>query len=325
MKSKKLSHPPTEIQNLLGKDCMYKRTSIGTNIFPPSIEVYECCKQILRENQIEFHSYNPKENRLYTTFLYGLPQIKTDDIMAELKSYNLIPSSVTEVNTKFSSSNNAVYKVQFTRKTFNPESLKKIRTISNVIISWKKYKPKNDKPTQCWNCLMYGHGGEHCFRLPACMICANDHHTKDCPYNSNDKSPAAFSCFNCKKYGKERIDHSANVINCPLRSLYLETRARATSKSFQRNNRRNQSDTFHYNNADFPNIVSNTVNNNKNNNVFHNKPTYANQLKSNNDIFSIDELFDIFSKTMEDLSRCTSKVQQIQVVMSMVKYAYGLR
>ena len=129
------STPFTLVQELLGKECLYKRTSIGTKVFPPSIEMYNCCKQILKENQKEFHSFNPKENRSYTIFLYGLPKINTEDISSELKSYNLIPSSVIEVNTKYSSCNNAVYKVSFSRKTFNPDSLKNIRTISNVIIT----------------------------------------------------------------------------------------------------------------------------------------------------------------------------------------------
>lgn len=221
--------PFIEIQNLLGKECIYKRTSIGTKVFPPNIELYNCCLQILKESKKEFHSFNPKENRLYTTFLYGLPKVDPVEIKAELTSYNLIPTHVSEVNTKFSSNNNAFYKVQFTRKTFNPDSLKNVKTISNVLISWKKYKQRNnDKPTQCWNCLMYGHGGEHCHRSAACMICAGEHHTKDCPYNTNEKRPAVFSCFNCKKHGRERFDHSANDVNCPFRSLYLEARARAT-------------------------------------------------------------------------------------------------
>lgn len=42
-------------------------------------------------------------------------------------------------------------------------------------------------------------------------------------------------------------------------------------------------------------------------------------------LFSIDELFEIFMSALNDLQQCSTKVQQIQVVMSMVKYAHGLR
>ena len=60
--------------------------------------------------------------------------------------------------------------------------------------------------------LELSHGGEHCNRLPACMIRVNRHHTEDCPLRNKDKILAVFSCFNCKKHGIERTDHSANDV-----------------------------------------------------------------------------------------------------------------
>lgn len=308
-----------ELQVLLGSDVIYKRTSIGTKVFPNNTECYEMCKKILIENKIEFHTFNSKENRLYTVFLYGLPKISIDDIKKDMEAYNLTPSAITEINTRFSSVNNAVYKVQFTRKNFNPKSLNNVTAICNVIVSWKKYKPrKRDNPTQCWNCLMYGHGGEHCNRLPACMICANRHRTEDCPLRNKDKIPAVFSCFNCKKHGKERTDHSANDVKCPLRSLYLETRAKATAKNVRSYNKKQQNSS-QFINADLP------INNQNNINTYRNTLSYANCVRGSNDLFSVDELFNIFTTALDDLQQCTTKIQQIQVVMSMVKYAYGLR
>ena len=89
-----------------------------------------------------------------------------------------------------------------------------MRIIGNVIITWKKYKPKNgDKPTQCWNCPMYEHGGVQCHMSSACMICAESHHANACPFNVSEKRPAVFICFNCKKHGKDKTDHAANDVN----------------------------------------------------------------------------------------------------------------
>lgn len=308
------------LRQLFGMDCTYKSTSIGTKLFPVSLEKFEACKKTLIEKKIEFHSFNSKENKLFTVFLYGLPKIETSEIIDELKSYNVIPSSVAETTTKYSSVNNAVYKVQFVRKNFIPNSLKNIKTIANVVISWRKYKQKkNDKPTQCWNCLMYGHGGEHCHRLPACMICANQHHTNQCPLNNNNKRPAVFTCFNCKKHGKERTDHSANDINCPLRAHYLEARANATSRNVRHST---VVKSTHQPNIQPTNSVS--FNNNNNNNHLSNSGSYAGCMRGNNSLFSINDLFEIFTSTLEDLKRCTSKIEQMQVVMSMVRYAYEL-
>lgn len=316
--------PLKEIQHILGSDCIYKRTSIGTKIFPQTTEKYNFCVNALKENKIEFHSFNSKENRLYTTFLYGLPKLNISDIQAELVNSNLDPKCITEVTTKFSSENDAVYKVQFLRKTFNPKSLHNIKTICNVVINWKKNNPKkNNKPTQCWNCLMYGHGGEHCSRKSVCMTCAKDHSTNVCPFTKNNKKPAVFACFNCKKHGYEKTDHAANDINCPLRALYLEIRSKVTSRN-QKRVKVSQQRT-HYNTVPTGNHTSS--------NTFHQSGFSQNNIRSyarvtrdhNQDLFSIDQLFDIFTSSLEELSRCTTKVQQISVVMSLLKYAHDIK
>lgn len=249
----------------------------------------------------------------------------TADIINDLKSYNLTPASVAEVTTKYSSVNDAVYKVQFSRKNFSPAYLQNVKTILNVMISWRKQKPKkNYQPTQCWNCLMYGHGGEHCNRLPACMLCAGKHHTNECPFNKNDKRPAVFSCFNCKKFGKERTDHSANDTSCPLREHYLSIRERATTKQTRKTTTiRKNTHTAHDLNQ-YPtsrNITPSTHRQNED------RLSYAAQVKNNNnnDLFSIDQVFDIFASALDELSKCTTKVQQMYVVMSLVKHAYDIK
>lgn len=313
--------PITELQKMFGKDYIYKSTSIGTKIFSASNDRYEHCKKALIDKKIQFHSFSSKENRLYTTFIYGLPKLSTEEIINDLKEYNLDPASVTEIKTQYSTKDNAVYKVQFIRKSFNPKSLQKVKNICSVIIRWKKYKQrKNDNPTQCWNCLMYGHGGENCHRIAACMVCANNHHTNDCPLNKSGRNPAVFTCFNCKKEGKERTDHSANDINCPFRASYLEKRTKATSNVLKRNNSARA--TTHANTTHFS---PSAQHNNQHLHSYVNGNSYASCLRENNDLFSIDELFEIFMSALNDLQQCSTKVQQIQVVMSMVKYAHGLR
>lgn len=320
-----ISNSFEEIQHLLGNDCIYKRTSIGTKVFPQNADKYAFCLNALKENKIEFHSFNAKENRLFTIFLYGLPQISCDDIIEDIKGYNLTPVSVTEVKTKYSNVNDAVYKVQFTRNSFNPSSLRNIKSICNVIVTWKRHKPKrNEKPTQCWNCLMYGHGGEHCNRRSACMICANNHKSDDCPLNKSDKRLVAFTCFNCKKNGETRFDHSANDVNCPWRAHYLEARAKATTNNHAKRQTPKRRNSFVNNVSEYPSI-NGTIPSSRNLQC-GNQASYSQQLKSNKSgLFNIDELFEIFTSALDDLSRCTNKVQQIQVVMNMVKYAYDFK
>ena len=80
-----------------------------------------------------------------------------------------------------------------------------------------------------------------------------------------------------------------------------------------------------------PNITqneesSNTVPN-ENSHTFAAK-CYAEALKTphrsyhtKGNIFSIDELFEIFSRAVLDLQKCTSKMDQLTVIMQMLKYA----
>lgn len=311
--------PMREIQLITGEDCIYKRTSIGTKIFPQTKEKYEFCVKALKEGLIEFHSFKSKENKLFTTYLYGLPRLSPDDILNDLKNYNLSPTSVTEIQTKYSSIDDAVYKVQFDRKSFNPSYLNNVKSICSVIIKWKKHKPsKSDRPTQCWNCLMYGHGGDHCNRKPACMSCAKMHKTTECPLTKENKRLAVFSCFNCKQAGEQRSDHAANDINCPLRKRYLEIRQKVTtnhSKRAQIGRPRNAHPHSHTYAAQQCTTSSQPSGH-----------TYADAARKNDcDLFSIDELFNIFASALDDLSRCTNKVQQIQVVMSLLKYAHDIK
>lgn len=172
---------------------------------------------------------------------------------------------------------------------------------------------------------MYGHGGEHCNRRPACMMCANQHHTNDCPFNKNDKRPAVFTCFNCKKFGRERTDHSANDINCPLRAHYLEVREKATSKQPRRaaTTLRN----LHSQTNEHAKHTTSKISITNHHQLNEDPRSYAAQVKNynHNDLFNIDELFNIFTSALDELSKCTTKVQQIYVVMSMVKRAYDIK
>lgn len=150
------------------------------------------------------------------------------------------------------------------------------------------------------------------------MSCAKSHLTTECPYTKDKKQPAVFTCFNCKQAGEQRTDHAANDVRCPLRQKYLEIRQRATSAQTKRATivrprRRSVHEHSSYPHHNAPNQQTNNQ-------------TYAGAVTNEgSNIFNIDELFNIFATALDDLSRCTSKVQQIQVVMSLIKYAYDFK
>lgn len=314
-------HSLTKLRAYLGDNYTYKNVSIGTKIFSPNFEMYELCKTKLLENKItEYHSYASKDDRIFNVFLYGLPKMSEDAIMNELKAQNVIPTSVTITNSEYNTLDDSVYKVQFKRNEFNPANLNKIRTINRIVIRWKKFKPKRSgNPTQCWKCMMYGHGGAHCNRTAACMNCGESHLSKDCPFTQNQKVPAVFKCFNCVKHKRDRTDHSANDVNCPFRQLYIKSRTNVTSNH---RNRISRTGNYIFEESGFPKLdTSHTPTNFQSSRV-----SYADQLRfskrdePSSNLFDSEELFKIFTQAIGELSACKNKWEQMNVIMSLLKY-----
>lgn len=221
------SHPFTEVQSLLGELYIYKKTSIGTKVFSRNKEDYTKCKEILLSKCYQFHSFRAKDEQIFTVYLYGLPQIETSLINEELATYNIFPQNNMEIITRFTTKDDAVYKIQFKKRAFQISHLKNITTIRNIKIKWKPYKPKKrneSSPTLCWKCLMYGHGGENCYRKMICVTCASpDHPSSDCPLLKKDNNTPYYNCFNCMKSGRTDTNHRANDNKCPSRSEYIKT------------------------------------------------------------------------------------------------------
>lgn len=302
-------------QNLQSEKLKFKQMRTGTKIFTQNMEEYNELLSKLKEQNTEFYTHRTKDDREFKVFLYGLPKIATDDILRDLKSRNLEPSEVKEIKTKYSNDDNAAYTVVFKKSSVTLRELKKVKFICRTEIQWKQYRRENkDHPTLCWKCLMYGHGGQNCYRSKACMICANtDHLSKDCPF---DKEATAVKCFNCIK-NKKPAAHRANDPKCPSRAEYLNIRANS-----QLRNTRQRQPQFSLDENSFP-LLSRDYKEVQSNPSFstRNKPTYSDVITGGDDLFSIEELFDIFQNAVQQLNRCNSKREQIGVIVSLLQYA----
>lgn len=218
------THSLTEIQRILGRDYTYKKTYV-------SKEKFNKCKEELTQRSYKFHTYRAKDEQIMTVYLYGLPKMDTSEIKAELETNNIAPIDITEVITKHSTVDDAVYKIRFLRNAIKVAHLKNIVSINKVIVTWKLYKPRktNGEPTPTLCCVMYGHGGENCHRTASCMTCAsNQHLSKDCPLLNSTENVPVYKCFNCVKSGRADSNHKANDIRCPSRLKYLRIRSQTT-------------------------------------------------------------------------------------------------
>lgn len=303
-----------------------KSISIGIKLDLHDKSDYAKCVEALSARKIAFFTHRDKSEKTFKAVLAGLPKMETSVIAEEMKQYNIVPSSVTELMTKNPNPHNCLYLVQFHAKDISLNLLRKIRAIDHVIVNWKPFKPRNKGPTQCNKCAMFGHGAQNCHRSEACMLCASvSHTTENCHYSEATKEAFVFKCFNCTLKNLPNTNHRANDPKCPCRSNYLEIRNNINHKNTVRTARTNsKSNDFSLNEESFPDLQrrSNPV---ECNFTHSNRPTYAEQAKragGSSDLYSMDELFDIFQSAVDDLSACTNKGQQLKVLMRLLNNAY---
>lgn len=210
-------------------NAIFKHNYKHTTIIVDNVASHECIINLLRNENIEFHTFQRKEDRKPKIILKGIPLISMDEIHEELVNHNINPLNIQLLRTKTNNNaNSATYSITVSNIT----ELKKIKTIKhlfNAIVIWEQFH-KNNKPTQCFNCQEYGHGSQNCFKKPNCLKCADMHSTINCDV----KEETAFKCVNCEG------DHKASNVNCPSYIKYLSkiTKPKVTGndKDIQRQN-----------------------------------------------------------------------------------------
>lgn len=190
---------------------------------------------------------------------------------------------------------------------------------------------------QCRNCIMYGHGAENCHRKPICIFCASSvHNSNDCPLkephagNSTAAGRPIFKCHFCT-INKLKNDHAANDENCPARDRYLNIRQNANGRNVKPQDvvRNVSNSSAHPATAQFPQIPVHTSRTRPNitfadataNRPPKPPPQWGQSQQNADNLFSMSELFDIFQKAVVQLKRCETKMDQMQVIVSLLQHA----
>lgn len=309
-------HTFQTVYQLIGTSHEFKRMSVGTKIVSPSLALYELAKNKLVEKKFTFFTHEYKDTKLFKLVLYGLPRIPVDEIKEELKnSYNVNVVNIKEITTSRSSADDALYALDFDRSQNTKSQVLKIRRLCSIVVHWRKPHKGNKGPTQCNKCAMYGHGARNCYRKSICIACGGEHDLANCQVNKTTQgSPAVYKCFNCIKRNLKNNGHRADDPRCPCRKEYMLIREKMLNKS--RAFSRQPNPMPQENDSSF--IQHEPLNNNP-------STSYANVTQpphaQHNELFSIDELFQIFTKSVSDLRNCRTKIEQLNVIMSMLKYA----
>ena len=304
-------HHFTTVMQIVGRnsDYRFKRMSIGTKIECDTLEDYKRVNDVLTAAKFEFFSHPIKDPRAYKLVVFGLPVIPIDEIRSELKeNYCVDILNIREIKTKRSTKNDALYIIEFSRDSIAKKDVMKIKYICKVRVDWRNPQ-KRKGPTQCTISFMYGHGASNCHRKNVCPACSGSHDFSECNMKkTQNDGPIIYRCFNCIKRGYEEINHRADNSICPCREDYLELKRKLTG-----NNSRPSTEVF-------SNANSRPSSSGIKQNVSYADATRSSN-NSNSKMYSIDQLFDIFTNAMEELEKCKNSHDQIKVIGNLLKYA----
>lgn len=301
-----------------------KILSIGTKIFFDNDNDLNKISLVLKQNNVDHFSHAPKDQKAYKVVLYGLPELPTEMIQEDLSSLNVRTEQVIKMTVKNPNPHKALYLIHLNAKESTFKDIQKIKTICHTLVKWSKYKPRSKGPTQCRNCTMYGHGTRNCFRKSACSLCAsNEHSQESCPLRSLSKeSTPLYKCSYCSSHNMKAVNHKANDINCPGRTAYIESR----EKNFQRNRNAERSKSNQQVNkgqfvpAPIPPPLTMSFKDVMTKDSAQDKPCHESENDTNNDLFSTAELLRIFMKAAEEIKKCRTKLDQIQVITNLLSY-----
>lgn len=289
--------------------------------------------QAFKEANINFFSHPDNINKVFKAVLTGLPEIDTSLIIDSLKeTYDITITKVIMFNTK---SHSKLYLCHFDKQKVNMKVLHTIKAVYHHIVQWQPFKPKQNTPTQCYRCCMYGHGASSCMRYAVCMLCSGNHITKDCNVINRDDNNPAYKCFNCLS-NKLPHNHKASDIACPFRAKYVATRTNVRDKNkiksttpSQSNVNTNVSRNNRYVRAPQPpplqrSFAAATAQPNTRIPAQASSSTssaFSSTTTNESNVWSLAEVTQLLLNSINELKQCKSKLDQLTVIAKLLQNA----
>lgn len=179
-----------------------------------NIDSHKTIIKILKEKEIDSHTYTLKENKKQTILMRGVHHTYTpDEIKEDIKFQlpNLKISNIKNFVTPRSKRENIklnMFTIQLEAEQTITE-LTKIRKICEHTISWERLHKR--EIIQCLNCQRFGHVAANCNYKYRCVKCTSEHEPNKCPRQSNEDANFPIGCVNCKNG-----NHPANYRGCAV-------------------------------------------------------------------------------------------------------------
>lgn len=176
-------------------------------------ESHQAIKDGLRAEEIAFHTYSRKDEKMFKAVIFGLPSYVEDVLLAEITSLGYENVIIRKMKVPAEKSSFCPPFLVQLPPGANFAKFRQIRLLCNTVVQIRKYRSNNRYGTQCYRCQGFGHSSTNCNLAPRCVKCTEPHRTEDCPKKTRDQ-PA--KCCNCGG------SHPANFRQCKERENYLK-------------------------------------------------------------------------------------------------------
>lgn len=293
----------------LSQSIRYRLTQFGIKAYAHTIDDFKKLRSYLMDHKINFFSHPLREERTRKFTLHGLHDMNTDDVKDLLYESDIAPINVAKLNIRNKRyDDHTIYLLYYPYvSNISIEKLRTVKYIDHVVVRFEEYSVNKTNVTQCANCLNFGHGAKNCFLPPRCIKCGDNHKSVACDKNLKPTDPKSkipksqVKCANCQG------SHTANYSKCPSRLKFLEIREVA------RTNRNKISKSNRTHTPNRPNISSRSAYHRE---QISNSNSWAKtvQRSTSNELFSPTECYQIFKTFLNEIVKCKSKIEQIDVI-----------
>lgn len=322
----------------LGKDTYsIKFTRSGIKIYANDTDCHRKLQKALEDSKIKFFTHQLREDQLTKIVLHGLHEMGMDELMTELKDVGVHPAKVSQMRVKTQKyDDHCVYLLYFKKsEKIKISSLRSIRAVAQVRVSWEYYQSRNKGPTQCSNCMLLGHGAANCGMTSRCIRCVEEHHSSECPKLID---PAM------KRVPQEKLqcvlcggNHSAVNKECKERKKYVKEQKdlREKSKGGKRGRQQQQLQPKKHNFEAAPELQNFRLQLDPTAPAWTQPPqpqapqrptiTRGNQSSGNDDLLPAEVLMQAFSEIIQELSSAQNRSHQLSILGKIaIKYInYG--
>ena len=148
----------------------YTLKVLGNNqvkIMPKNSELYSLIIKDLNKYEIDYHTYQPKQERCFRVVLKNIHH--TTELKKEIESYNHKITRISNIKQKITKNPLPMFFIDLAPSD-NNKSIYDIQFLQHMKIIFEPPYFKKEI-VQCYNCQRFGHTKRYCVLQPRCVKC----------------------------------------------------------------------------------------------------------------------------------------------------------